>query len=430
VTSRFALRLRATETVTAAEAASSFYWLLDARSSFTPGLGPSLGAFGAVPSLSIDLVRIALAVYAADRSVPRTGGGANWNQREIELEIPVSDAATWRRVGSQLEAAINFLSGDRWQLSFNEEAAPQENVHQHREAPQRVVLLSGGADSAIGGLVSRSILMAGDHQLLLSHFSAHHLAPIQRQVAAELERLVPGPSQRHEVVHLARKSRRIDGSVYSDEFSTRSRSFLFLSLGLAAAAVHGVPLWIPENGFASLNPPLGPERRGSLSTRTTHPAFLQTLTATLNQISANAHVENSFARSTKGEMFTQAATLVGVAEASSLLSSTHSCSLTGQRAHGVPPSQPCGVCFACLVRRASFMASGLDDQTEYIEAIGDTTLARWLARQSVEQQVRNFIQRGVHPRDLIALNLPPDYPVSEAVDLCRRAIAELQSLYR
>ncbi|MGH9340060.1 MAG: 7-cyano-7-deazaguanine synthase [Acidobacteriota bacterium] len=426
---QFALRLTAPETVTAAEAASSFYWLLDSRSSFTPGLGPSLGAFGAVPSLNIDLVRIALAVYAADRSVPRTAGGSDWNQREIELQIPVSDAAPWRRVASELEAAINFLSGDRWRLSFHEEEAPTEDVRQHPETPRRVVLLSGGADSAVGGLVSRSALKAGDHQHLLSHFSASHLAPTQRRVAAELERLIPGPSQRHEVVHLSRKGRRIDGNAYPDEFSTRSRSLLFLSLGLAAAAVHGVPLWIPENGFASLNPPLGPERRGSLSTRTTHPMFLQSLTAVLNQIGAHAQVENPFARSTKGEIFAQAANLVGAAEASALLSGTHSCSLTGQRAHGVPPSKSCGVCFACLVRRASFVASGLDDQTEYIDADDNTALAEWLTTNSVERQVQNFIQRGVQPRDLIALNLPADYPISEALDLCRRAIVELRSLY-
>jgi 7-cyano-7-deazaguanine synthase in queuosine biosynthesis len=426
---QFTLRLTAPETVTPAEAASSFYWLLDSRSSFTTGLGPSLGAFGAVPNLNIDLVRIALAVNAADRSVPRTAGGSDWNQREIELQVPVSEAAPWHRVASDLEAAINFLSGDRWRLSFHEEEAPTEDVHQHSEIPKRVVLLSGGADSAIGGLVSRSTLSSGDHQLLLSHFNASHLAPTQRRVAAELERLISGPSQRHVVVHLGRKGKRIDGKAYPDESSSRSRSLLFLALGFAAAAVHSVPLWIPENGFASINPPLGPERRGSLSTRTTHPMFLQALTAVLNQVGAHAHVENPFARFTKGELFMRAATLVGTAEASALLSGTHSCSQTGQRAHGVPPSRSCGVCFACVIRRASFRASGLDDRTEYIDAGGNTALTQWLATKSVERQVQSFIKRGVHPRDLIALNLPTDYPISEALDLCRRAIDELRCLY-
>ncbi len=52
----FTLRLVAPETGDSDVAARSFYWLLDSRSSFTPGLGPSLAAFGEVPSLNIDLV--------------------------------------------------------------------------------------------------------------------------------------------------------------------------------------------------------------------------------------------------------------------------------------------------------------------------------------------------------------------------------------
>ena len=157
--------------------------------------------------------------------------------------------------------------------------------------------------------------------------------------------------------------------------------------------------------------------------------FLQSLTAVLNQVGAHAQVENPFSRLTKGELFTQAANLVGAAGASALLSGTHSCSLTGQRAHRIPPSKSCGVCFACLVRRASFVASSLDDKTEYIEVSGNTALAQWLAANSVERQVQNFIKRGVRPRDVIALNLPADYPVAEALDLCRRATDELRSLY-
>ena len=60
----------------------------------------------------------------------------------------------------------------------------------------------------------------------------------------------------------------------------RSRSLLYLALGLAAAAGFGAatPLIIPENGWISLNPPLTANRLGSCSTRTTHPYFLEQLT--------------------------------------------------------------------------------------------------------------------------------------------------------
>lgn len=427
---RFALRLTAADDVSLEEAAASFYWMADQRSSFTAGVGPSLGVLGDVPPLNVDFVRIALTVFAADRSVPRERGGSNWNQRVFELEIPVSDASVWRAVADQLAGVVGFLSGDRWVLTFTEAQAPVEVVRLPDLAmsPMRVVLLSGGADSAVGGLYSRSILSEGEQHVLLSHFSNTILAPIQQHVAAETERLIPGPAQQHVVVHLGRREKRIDGSWYPTEPTSRSRSLLFLALGLAVASIYGVPLWIPENGFASINPPLGPERLGSLSTRTTHPAFLEGLSSVLTKAGAHAAIENPFRASTKGEMFQRVVDLVGEKEASRFLSATHSCGLTGQRAHHISPEVPCGVCLGCVLRRASFAASGVADTTAYIAPSSDPAVQRWLDGKSVEQQVRNFVRRGVKARDLATLSLPPSYPLRDALDLCQRGMNELRSL--
>jgi 7-cyano-7-deazaguanine synthase in queuosine biosynthesis len=427
---RFTLRLSAVKYVSAAEAASSFYWLTDQRSSFTSGIGPSLGMLGPVSELNIDVVRIALAAFAADRSVLREGRGSNWNQRTLDLEIPVSDPDPWTVVSDELAGVLGFLSGDRFTLRFTQGQPPVETVALDTgDVPKRVVLLSGGADSAIGGMYSRSLLTSDEHHILLSHFSNTMLPPIQRHVAAEIERLVPGPTQQHIVVHLGRRNKRIDGTSYRSEPTSRSRSLLFLALGLAVASIHKVPLWIPENGFASINPPLGPERLGSLSTRTTHPAFLQRLAAVLTKAGAHAVIENPFAQSTKGEMYQRVVDLVGTDEASAFLSRTHSCALTGQRSHHISAEVPCGICFGCVLRRASFSASGVADLTNYIAPSSDPAVQKWLDSRSVEMQVRNFILRGVRTRDLTTLGLPNNYPILDALDLCQRGIEELRSLY-
>ena len=426
---RFRLRFTAPANISAGEAKSSFYWLSGAQSSFTTALLPSLGKLGPVPALSVDLVRIAVAVYAADRSENRTGRGSDWNQRSFELEVPVSDATVWAAVASDLEGVLGFLTGDRWTLTFNEDAAPAETVTTKTTSPKRVVLLSGGADSAIGALVSRADLGDDDEHTLLSHFSARTLAPIQRLVAERVETLLPGPKQQHLPVHLSRNQQRLDGTTYPTEPSSRSRSLLFVALGLAIASMDEVPLWIPENGFASLNPPLGPERRGSLSTRTTHPAFLDGLAAVLTTVGAHGMIVNPFADSTKGEMFTRAAGLVGDQNAAALLSATNSCAHTGQRAFGISPSTACGVCFGCVVRRASFHAAGLTDLTTYISAAGDAKLQTWLDSNSVAPSVRSFVARGVRQRDLIAMSLPSTYSIAQALDLCRRGAAELAGLH-
>jgi hypothetical protein len=83
--------------------------------------------------------------------------------------------------------------------------------------------------------------------------------------------------QIHQQIHFSRHTTQFDGTVFRDETSTRTRSFLFLAFGLAIASIEGSSLWIPENGFASLNLPLTADQRGSLSTRTTHPLFLEQL---------------------------------------------------------------------------------------------------------------------------------------------------------
>lgn len=428
----FAMRLTAGDVVTDEQAATSFFWLDDPRSTFTRAVKPWLGQLGPVADLNIDFVRIALAAFAADRSVLRQQQGSNWNQRIIDMQIPVSDPATWSAAAKELAVVMGFLSGDRWTLTFTtEEGATRETTAPlpAGEPPQRVVLLSGGADSAIGGLHSRSLLQAGQRHILLSHFSNTMLSPIQRRVAEEITRLIPEGDQDHLAVHLARGARRINGTRYPSESSTRSRSLLFLALGLAVASMHGVPLWIPENGFASLNPPLGHERLGSLSTRTTHPRFLGELAEVLTSVGAHAAIENPFAAVTKGEMFQQVSGLIGADEAAKFLSATHSCGLTGQRAHHISEEVHCGVCFGCVLRRASFSASGIDDQTTYINPHADPKVQRWLDGKSVEPAVRNFTRRGLKPTDLAALSLPSSYPLRAAMDLCERGISDLATLY-
>ncbi|WP_236745823.1 7-cyano-7-deazaguanine synthase [Mycobacteroides abscessus] len=390
-----------------------------------------MGKLGPVRPENVDFVRLALLVFAADRTTPRSGGGSNWSQREFRLRVPVRTPEPWLAAKAELERLLDFLTGDAWTLDFYRARPPKEPVAKRLPlvAPKRAVLLSGGADSAVGAVLSRSQLAADQGHLLLSHVGAKNLAPIQRDVSATAEKLIPGPSQVHLQIGLRRNTKQIDGSPFTDEPSSRSRSLLFLSLGLAAASVDEVPLWIPENGFASLNPPLDPNRRGSLSTRTTHPAFLAGLAQVLTGAGAHGEIHNPFTEMTKGEMFAKAAELVGRDEAAAYLSATHSCGLTGQRTFGLPVTEQCGVCFGCVVRRASFQAAGLQDSTRYIDPDVSTRVKGWLTKNSVERSMQGFLRRGVRSLDLATMSLPPSYPTSVAADLCRRACTELGNYF-
>lgn len=426
----FTLRLSVPKNPKPSDLRRNLYWTAGGQpSSFEGPFGPRLSQLGEVPPLNIDFVRLALLVFAADRTTPRGGGGSNWSQREFHLRVPVGAPEPWLGAKTEIEGVLAFLSGDAWTVDFYRARAPKESVRKQLPmlTPTRVVLLSGGADSAVGALVSRSELGPDEGHILVSHVGAKNLAQIQRDVATAAAALITGPRQEHIQVGLRRCRRQIDGSYFPGESSSRSRSLLFLSLGLAAASIHDVPLWIPENGFASLNPPLDPNRRGSLSTRTTHPAFLDGVASVLTAVGAHAEIHNPFADMTKGEMFAKVASLVGSNEAASFLSKTHSCAHSGQRAfRGLSATMQCGVCFGCIVRRASFKAAGLADSSDYIPAAWSDRVDRWLAKKSVERSMRGFIRRGLRPRDLATMSLPASYPLSMAADLCQRACGELE----
>src|SRR5487761_850387 len=393
--------------ITAASFDEVFLWSRSARSSFTGSLSPHLESLGPVNPRNVDLVRIALGVLAADRSVLREGGGASWNTRDLELTVQVDDPAAWSGVAGELAKLVGFLSGDRWVFTFiqapadNVEPLPLEEVNY-----QRAVLLSGGADSAAGALISARQLDEGSSQALVSQYSSTALSPVQQGLVKAVGNYAPKVAQIHHQFHINRGSRRLDGSTFRDEPSTRSRSLLFLALGLAVADRAHAPLWIAENGFASLNPPLGADRRGALSTHTTHPRFLRDLQALIQRVGGHGPIENPFESLTKGEMFALVAKEVGTDAASEYLSATNSCSHTDARYSGAQPGSSCGVCFGCLVRRASFVAAGIPDRTEYL--CNDTTgrFTTFVQQKSIVEPMRDFAMGGIRPRDVMAMSLP------------------------
>lgn len=426
----YTMRLAARSANTREDPSTTFYWPMTGPSSFLAPFGPRLGSLGPVSQPNIDLVRLALLVFAADRSTPRAIGNTSWSSRSFEITAPVADEKMWTPVADDLGDLLGFLTGDTWTIGFRTTRAPKETIAKRQlpAAPTRVVLMSGGADSALGVLESRRRLGSGEGHILVSHVGPTMIAPIQRNVAEAAERLVPGPWQEHRAIRLVRGRKQVDGSRFKSEPSTRSRSLLFLSLGLAVASVHDVPLWIPENGFASLNPPLAPNRRGSLSTRTTHPAFLVGLSTILERVGAQHEIVNPFVEQTKGEMFANAARALGTRKIGAFLSDTHSCGLTGQRAFGASVSTHCGVCFGCVVRRSSFASAGLIDGTEYLSDTATGDLERWLSEKSVLPDMRGFTRRGVSNADIASMSLPLAYPTATARGLCERAINELRNL--
>lgn len=426
--SEFTLKFKVPDSLTNTEAGRTFYWPLEGRGSFSTSLTPRLSTLGPVDTLNADFARIAVMVYAADRSVLRAIGSVNWTSRALALTVPVSDPDAWNSIRDRLNEALRFLSGDNWDLTFTKARLPKEATakNKHPEA-ERVVLLSGGADSAAGAFRAR--LDDAEH-ILFSHYGGNGIGKKQRDVAAEIRALVPdGAEQHHIQVGFRRRQAQPNEMRFKDEYSTRTRSLLFLALGLAVASINQVPLWIPENGFASLNPAMGADQLGSLSTKTTHPWFLTELDQMLTSINAQGTIENPFMHQTKGEMFAWVADQVGKQKAAGFLSVTDSCGFTNKRFWRIPKDHHCGTCFGCLMRRASFTAAKLTDHSTYaVDNPPNPRAAEVLNSASLLPSIRGFVARGIRVADVAAMRLPAGYTPGMARDLCERGTAELSVL--
>ncbi len=295
----------------------------------------------------------ALGVWAADKLQPRQAAPDAWT-REFSLHLPLSPG--WMPLARRLSRLLNFLTGDDWTLKVRE--APLDlglkGEWPHPWRPDGVMLFSGGLDSLVGAL---DFLEAGQRLLLVSHYDFGQLASIQQSLAAALTRHY-GPERVH---HLGIRVQ----FPQAPELSLRSRSLLYLALGLSAAASFGdaTPLIIPENGWISLNPPLTLNRLGSCSTRTTHPYFLEQLTGLWREAGLATPLVNPYEDLTKGEMVRRSRhrELLG-----QLFGTSVSCARPVVSRWQRRPAGSCGYCYPCLLRRAALHSVGWDRGEDYL----------------------------------------------------------------
>ena len=408
-------------------APTDFVWRAPPEeSSFRTDIGPALNQCSGAPRENVEFLRLAVLAYLVDRTTRRPPG--RW-LRDLSLQVPVWTPEPWVEVAGELESLLGFLTSDRWHFSFVRSRTPRPHDTEPAPAGPGVTLFSGGADSLAGALIAEREL--GAPPVLVSHRDWSLVTGAQNALIAELTDLWGHAPPTFSAL-VGRSPGQIGtGIEFGQEETSRARSLLFVALGLAVAGACGVPLRIPENGFASLNPPMGGERRGALSTRTTHPLYVSELRRILSRVGAYAEIDNAFADQTKAEMFARVAADLGSERASTLLSASHSCARGDVRFAGVEGAKHCGVCYGCLVRRAAFLGAGLTDETTYV--IDDLTTpagaVEWYSekRRRDLQAVRYAAHRGVDVAE-VTRNLPAEVDPGTAIDTATRGLNELGAL--
>lgn len=320
----------------------------------------------AVPQPSenaLDFLLVAATVYALDKLVPRSEAMDGW-QRSFEVEIPVRKAKRWKASSQTANECLSFLSGDSWKLSFCERSHPIVRRKRRKRRSRTLVrpvtgsracLFSGGLDSLIGAIDCLEVTN-GEPLCLVGHHDPNigGVQKDQEQILEVLRTLYPN---RCKPILVG-----IGHSGKSAEITMRSRSILFVALGIVVAAHLGerTPLLIPENGTIALNVPLTPSRRGSCSTRTAHPHYLALLQDWLDGIGLVHPLQNPLLEKTKGEAAAQCLNQASLKQ-TALLST--SCAKRGHTSSWVRRTAgSCGRCMPCIYRRAALHSIGMDSE--------------------------------------------------------------------
>lgn len=310
-----------------------------------------------------DLYIIALSVFGIDKRVSRRLTADNWT-RDIEVSIPVLQFEKWIDTKNVWENMLSFLTGDRWHISFRKTEARCSH-HKKRSTIQVdlsscdcVSLFSGGLDSFCGAI---TLLESGLSPCLIGHNEYPKLRLIQEGFVSDFQRSFP--SQNPRFIGFTAGSRaphsNISGKILQgSENTSRGRSLLFILFALTIAGTLGknVPVYIPENGFIGLNVALTQSRRGSCSTRTTHPYFLRELRGILSIVGITNPIENIFAYATKREIVRSVKDhplfLSGFRKT---ISCSHPCQSRYNKAASRVYPVNCGYCYPCIVRKASLL---------------------------------------------------------------------------
>ncbi len=309
---------------------------------------------GLRPSEKIwDFNTIALSVAAADNSLTRKDSADGWT-RQIDLTVHLCNPSVWEPAKQEFEKTLRFLTGDFWSLTFKDggvslPAQPDRefNLFESTDFDEDCVcLLSGGVDSLAGAI---DLVTEGRSPIFVSQVVRGD-ADTQRTYA---ERICPESHhfQWNHNIHLPDDE---------SEGSTRGRSIIFFAFAaLAASAIEqsdsSADIYVPENGFISLNIPLNSGRMGSFSTKTTHPVYLKGIQSIWNEVGINLNLIMPYQFKTKGEVLAECKNQQLLKE---LVFQSVSCGK-----YRVYKMQHCGRCVPCLVRRAAFQRWGEADQT-------------------------------------------------------------------
>ena len=378
----------------------------------------NLEQFSRGSSNARDLVRVVATAFLADSRVSKPDVSLH---RDLPIIAHVENASLWTpELRSSVADLLHWLTGDAWTVEVAQSEALPTSAPQSMLSVSRVQLLSGGLDSLCGAVVG---LRDGTPLAFLGMRDSNNAVRHAQDTIAPA--LGPDATYFREELFLTRSATR-------KNHGPRSRSLLYMALGvLMAEGLGASELWVPENGFTSINPPLSAARGGTLTTRSTHPRTFELVRLLMRNLGVSVAVTNPFEDRTKGELVALAGADLISTRWLNATSNSYSCGVGNTQLHGGNPNHNCGLCVACIVRRASFIGGNIKDPTRYsnIELVGSKRAELEAVRAKDIFAVRTASSNGLDENEVLSSAVWPTGTDFDAVlDVVDRGLEELRGV--
>lgn len=296
-------------------------------------------------SVLYDALVVAAAIEFCDMTIRRPAQG--W-ARSFSLRIPVHEPDRWSQnsIVDRLCEALEFLTGDHWDLNFYPRELPAVTPRQNKLELQcevsAVMPFSDGLDSSAAAALA-----------------AHELGRRFVRVRLGTKKFIPNGIDLIKEPFAAVPYRVRQGKNRFGESSARSRGFKFALISGMAAFLSGAErIIVPESGQGALGPSLIPVGQAWPDYRS-HPRFGKMIENLLHSLFGfRGRFEYFYVWNTKGETFAQA---LGLPDNNLNWKNTRSCWQQNRQIGVNGKARQCGICAACMLRRLSVFAAGQEE---------------------------------------------------------------------
>lgn len=316
--------------------------------------------FPEAPPIAIDLIELAIIVYAVDRSIQPVRN----SYCSVHVTVPVRspDKLMEESVHIQLAEILHWYTGYEWIFQFEKRSVsrreteiPQMFDWRELDKPVDVALWSGGLD-CLAGLYNRAIENDDREFVLCGTGNNSRIHALQKRVISLLPQRI---AQRVKLSQIRYGIKCISGQLPKSP-RLRSRGFTFMLIGAICAHLEGRNvLQVYENGIGAINLRFRESEIGVNHAHSVHPLSLMLIGQWLTHVlGKSVRIENPYLFWTKAQM----CEVFLKQDALSIAFTTQTC----DRMHRKPDAKQCGRCSSCILRRHAFAALDIHDQTSYV----------------------------------------------------------------